>query len=128
MNFTVILGALAVGMLNFGDKPAFYSSFAFTVVAMLCMLYALYTYHWRARSIRRRGQSGFDDRVGPTLLAIILLLRCELRLLQSTIVGVVLLHLLLVPGTSFLTGGTRLLQQHLDPHRVRLNHMLLIIA
>lgn len=74
MNFTVILGALAVGMLNFGDRPAFYSSFAFTVVAMLCMLYALYTYHWRARSIRRRGQSGFDDQVGPTLLAIILLL------------------------------------------------------
>lgn len=30
-------------------------------------------------------------------LAIILLKKCELRLLQSTVVGVVILHLLLVP-------------------------------
>jgi len=38
------------------------------------MLYALFTYHWRAKSIRRRGQAGFDDRFGPTFLAIILVL------------------------------------------------------
>ena len=53
-------------------------------------------------------------------LAIILLLKCELRLLQSTIVGVILLHLLLIPGTGFLTGGVRILQQHLDAHSVQL--------
>jgi hypothetical protein len=74
LNFTVVLGALAIGMLNFGDRPAFISSFFFTFVAMATMVYALFTYHWRARSIRRRGQGGFDDRVGPTLLAIVLLL------------------------------------------------------
>ncbi|KLU92160.1 vacuolar transporter chaperone 1 [Magnaporthiopsis poae ATCC 64411] len=74
LNFTVVLGALAIGMLNFGDRPAFISSFFFTFVAMATMIYALATYHWRARSIRRRGQGGFDDRVGPTLLAIVLLL------------------------------------------------------
>lgn len=73
LNFTVILGALAVGMLNFGDRVAFISAF-FTGVAMLTMLYALATYHWRAKSIRMRGQTGFDDRFGPTFLAIILLL------------------------------------------------------
>ena len=61
-------------------------------------------------------------------LAIILLIRCELRLLHSTVVGVVLLHLLLVPGTSFLTGGSHHWQQKLDPHRARLNHMLLVAA
>jgi hypothetical protein len=38
------------------------------------MIYALITYHWRAKSIRMRGQAGFDDRFGPTFLAIILLL------------------------------------------------------
>jgi hypothetical protein len=38
------------------------------------MVYALFTYHWRAKSIRLRGQAGFDDRFGPTVLAIILLL------------------------------------------------------
>ncbi|RYP26581.1 hypothetical protein DL767_007979 [Monosporascus sp. MG133] len=74
LNFTVILGALAIGMLNFGDRPAFISAFLFTAVAMLTMIYALFTYHWRAKSIRVRGQAGFDDRFGPTVLAIILLL------------------------------------------------------
>lgn len=74
LNFTVILGALAIGMLNFGDRPAFISAFLFTGVAMLTMIYALVTYHWRAKSIRVRGQAGFDDRFGPTFLAIILLL------------------------------------------------------
>jgi hypothetical protein len=74
MNFTVILGALAMGMLNFGDQAAFISAFLFTAVAMATMLYALFTYHWRAKSIRIRGQAGFDDRLGPTLLALILLM------------------------------------------------------
>ncbi|KAI0521780.1 hypothetical protein F5B22DRAFT_501965 [Xylaria bambusicola] len=74
LNFTVILGALAIGMLNFGDRPAFISAFLFTGVGMLTMIYALFTYHWRARSIRVKGQAGFDDRFGPTVLAIILLL------------------------------------------------------
>jgi hypothetical protein len=40
---------------------------------MLAMLYALFTFHWRAASIRKRGQAGFDDRYGPTVLAIVLL-------------------------------------------------------
>ena len=74
MNFAVIIGALAVGMLNFGDRPAFISSFVFTAVAMLTLIYALATYHWRAKSIRMRGQWGFNDRFGPTFLAIILAL------------------------------------------------------
>jgi uncharacterized membrane protein YidH (DUF202 family) len=74
LNFTVILGALAIGMLNFGDRPAFISSFLFTGVALSTMIYALVTYHWRAKSIRVRGQAGFDDRFGPTLLTIVLLL------------------------------------------------------
>ncbi|PCD35423.1 hypothetical protein AU210_007993 [Fusarium oxysporum f. sp. radicis-cucumerinum] len=74
LNFTVILGALAIGMLNFGDRVAFISAFLFTGVAMLTMIYALVTYHWRAKSIRMKGQAGFDDRFGPTVLAIILLL------------------------------------------------------
>ena len=32
---------------------------------MAIMLYALYTYHWRAASIRRGGRGPYDDRVGP---------------------------------------------------------------
>ncbi|EIM84946.1 uncharacterized protein STEHIDRAFT_60432 [Stereum hirsutum FP-91666 SS1] len=58
-------------------------------------------------------------------LAIILLVKCELKLLQSTVVGVVLLHLLLIPGTTFLIGGARIIEQQLHHQRTQLNHTLL---
>ena len=35
-------------------------------------MYALVTFHWRAKSIRMRDQGGFDDRDGPTVLAVAL--------------------------------------------------------
>jgi len=73
LNFTVILGGLAVGLLNFGDSVGRISAALFTVVAMAAMIYALTTFHWRARSIRVRGQGGFDDRYGPSVLAVALL-------------------------------------------------------
>ncbi|KAF2794680.1 hypothetical protein K505DRAFT_374480 [Melanomma pulvis-pyrius CBS 109.77] len=72
LNFTVILGGLAIGLLNFGDKIGRISAGLFTAVAMAAMIYALTTFHWRARSIRQRGQGGFDDRLGPTVLTIAL--------------------------------------------------------
>lgn len=72
LNFTVILGGLAVGLLNFGDKIGQISAGLFTLVAMAAMAYALVTFHWRAKSIRQRGQGGFDDRFGPTVLTIAL--------------------------------------------------------
>jgi len=61
-------------------------------------------------------------------LAILLLTKCQLKLLQSTITGVVLLHLLLIPGVSFLTGGARVWEQDLHPHATQLNHGLLAIG
>jgi uncharacterized membrane protein YidH (DUF202 family) len=73
LNFTVILGGLAVGLLNFGDSVGRISAGLFTLVAMAAMIYALFTFHWRAKSIRVRGQGGFDDRIGPTVLAFALL-------------------------------------------------------
>jgi hypothetical protein len=39
---------------------------------MMAMVYALFTFHWRAKSIRMRGQGGFDDRLGPTILTLAL--------------------------------------------------------
>ncbi|EMD35865.1 hypothetical protein CERSUDRAFT_96090 [Gelatoporia subvermispora B] len=61
-------------------------------------------------------------------LAIILLAHCELRLLQSTITGVIILHLLLVPGTAFLTGGMQKWEQGLTEHTTQLNHSLLLLG
>ncbi|KAJ6539025.1 hypothetical protein B0H19DRAFT_960734 [Mycena capillaripes] len=59
------------------------------------------------------------------ILAICLLARCQLRLLQSTIVGVVLLRLLLVPACAFIAGGARVAAQELHPHLSELNQTLL---
>lgn len=61
-------------------------------------------------------------------LAILLLAKCELKLLQSTIVGVAILHLLLVPGAAFITGGARIWEQNLHPHLTQLNQTLLTIG
>ncbi|KAI0331539.1 hypothetical protein GY45DRAFT_1275661 [Cubamyces sp. BRFM 1775] len=61
-------------------------------------------------------------------LAFILLRRCHLRLLQSTIIGVVVLHLLLVQGTAFFIGGSQIVKQHLSKHHVSINPSLLMIG
>ncbi|RAL64384.1 hypothetical protein DID88_001860 [Monilinia fructigena] len=59
LNFTVILGALAIGMLNFGDRPAFISASIFTVISMLTMGYALGMSNWeRERELYHPFPSG----------------------------------------------------------------------
>ncbi|ORY95587.1 hypothetical protein BCR43DRAFT_525296 [Syncephalastrum racemosum] len=74
LNFTVVLGGLAMGLLNFGDRVARLSALFFTLIAMLSMLYALWTFQWRATKIRQRQAAPYDDRIGPTLLCAALLL------------------------------------------------------
>lgn len=61
-------------------------------------------------------------------LAIFLLLECQLRLVQATVIGVILLHALLVPGVSFLVGGARVLEQQLRPVHTQLNASLLFLG
>ncbi|KAF7776298.1 hypothetical protein Agabi119p4_4691 [Agaricus bisporus var. burnettii] len=61
-------------------------------------------------------------------LAVILLIKKDYRVLQSTIIGVILLHLLLVPGTAFITGGARVVSQDLNSHITELNHTLLLMG
>ena len=73
LNFTVILGSLGVGLLNFGDQIGRISSGLFTFIAMLNMVYALITYYWRAKAIRMRSSGPYDDRFGPTMLCFFLL-------------------------------------------------------
>lgn len=75
LNFSVLLGGLAIGLLNFSDRVGQISALLFTIVAMAGMVYALGVFHWRANRIRMRGGSqmsggfgGFDDRWGPTVL------------------------------------------------------------
>lgn len=105
LHFTVVLGGLAVGLLNFGDKVRDIHLTDLTLQLILCtaqvgkisaamfsvvgtfhrleflhesgahrlhsyaavsvMIYALWTYHWRAASIRQGGRGPYDDRFGP---------------------------------------------------------------
>ncbi|KAG9298222.1 hypothetical protein G9A89_002710 [Geosiphon pyriformis] len=74
LNFTVILGGLAVGLLNFGDKIGRIAAAMFTTISLMVMIYSLWTYHWRAQKIRKREPGPYDDRFGPTFLCGILLL------------------------------------------------------
>lgn len=63
------------------------------------------------------------------ILAILLLRRdCELKLLQSTIIGVILLQLLLVPGVMFLAGGTRIKHQELHLSQTQLNQSMMTMG
>jgi Ca2+:H+ antiporter len=62
------------------------------------------------------------------ILALYLLASWQLRLLQSSIIGVVVLRLLLIPGVSFIVGGARVATQELHPHITGLNHSLLTMG
>lgn len=73
LHFTVVLGGLAIGLLNFGDKIGQISAVIFTIIAMFVMLYSLYTFHWRANKIRNRLNASYDDRFGPSMLCVLLL-------------------------------------------------------
>ncbi|GHJ87341.1 hypothetical protein NliqN6_3743 [Naganishia liquefaciens] len=73
LHFAVVLGGLAVGLLNFGDKVGKISAALYTLVAMGVMVYALIIYQYRAKAIRTRSGAPYDDRLGPTILCICLL-------------------------------------------------------
>ncbi|KZW01404.1 hypothetical protein EXIGLDRAFT_830117 [Exidia glandulosa HHB12029] len=61
-------------------------------------------------------------------LAIGLLARDNYRLLQITVIGVVLLHVLLIPGVAFVTGGAQIIEQELHSGKTQLNHTLLTLG
>ncbi|OZJ03478.1 hypothetical protein BZG36_02740 [Bifiguratus adelaidae] len=70
LSFAVVLGGLAVSLLNFGDRISIIAAGMFTFVAMMGMMYSLLTYHWRVTKIRRRDSTLYDDRLGPTILCL----------------------------------------------------------
>lgn len=72
LHFCIVLGGLALGLLNFGDTVGQISGVIFTLVAMMFMIYALLLYQWRAHKIRTRDAGPYDDRFGPTILVIAL--------------------------------------------------------
>ncbi|KAN0120750.1 Sodium/calcium exchanger domain containing protein [Russula decolorans] len=62
------------------------------------------------------------------IVAIIALVKCELAVVHSSLVGSILSNLLLVLGMCFFTGGTRFSEQSLGIDVVQLNSSLLTLS
>ncbi|KAJ1836831.1 GTPase regulator Nrf1 [Coemansia sp. RSA 2703] len=73
LNFAIVLGSLALGLLNFGDSTGKIAGAVFTLIAMMVMVYALMLFQWRAERIRQRHAGPYDDRRGPTVLVLVLI-------------------------------------------------------
>jgi uncharacterized membrane protein YidH (DUF202 family) len=83
----IVLGAIAAGLLNFGDDIAIKAAFGFTFVAIAVVAYGMGMFLWRAAMIRKRRAVRYDDRLGPTVLCGLLLIATAtnfaMRLLSS---------------------------------------------
>ncbi|CAO3640392.1 unnamed protein product [Cunninghamella blakesleeana] len=72
MKFTILLGALAIGLLNFSDDVGRISAGMFTIFSMTVMLYALYLYHVRADRLEKSDSGEYSDTYGPAVMTIVL--------------------------------------------------------
>ncbi|KXS14634.1 vacuolar membrane protein [Gonapodya prolifera JEL478] len=68
LNFSVTLGGLSLGLLNFGDVTARVAGILFTLISLLVMLYATVIFRARATNIRARGAGPYDEVWGPTAI------------------------------------------------------------
>ncbi|KAJ2900498.1 hypothetical protein MKZ38_002403 [Zalerion maritima] len=73
LEWSIYIGSIATLLLNFGTRPtkaSFVASGAFTLLAVLSLLYSVLTYLRRSRAIRERRVIKYHDRWGPTALAV----------------------------------------------------------
>ncbi|PGH01045.1 hypothetical protein GX51_05482 [Blastomyces parvus] len=76
LEFSIILGSIAAALLNFGRDPVtLASSWAFTALACLSLIYSLLLYMWRVDKIRKRRdvKHVYHEKWGPTVLCVGLL-------------------------------------------------------
>jgi uncharacterized membrane protein YidH (DUF202 family) len=73
LKFTLMLGALAIGLLNFSDNVGQISAGMFTILAMSVMGYALYGYHDRANRLQKKELGDYSDKYGPAVLTIFMI-------------------------------------------------------
>ncbi|KAJ3031691.1 UNVERIFIED_CONTAM: hypothetical protein HDU68_001208 [Siphonaria sp. JEL0065] len=72
LHFCIVLGGLALGLLNFGDRVGQISGLVFTLVALTFMGYSVLTFQKRAEMIRRRDPGPYDDTTAPLVLCVVL--------------------------------------------------------
>ncbi|KAI9032647.1 VTC domain-containing protein [Phycomyces nitens] len=68
LQFTLLLGALALGLLNFSDHVGRVSATFFTAISIAVMLYALYNYHSRTTSVEKREVGDYSEKNAPAIL------------------------------------------------------------
>ncbi|KAJ3338457.1 vacuolar transporter chaperone [Gonapodya sp. JEL0774] len=68
LNFSITLGGLSLGLLNFGDFTARLAGIIFTLISLLVMIYATVIFRARATNIRMRGAGPYDEVYGPTAI------------------------------------------------------------
>ncbi|KAJ3041932.1 hypothetical protein HDV00_008441 [Rhizophlyctis rosea] len=75
MQLVLILGALAVGLVNYGDKMGQTAGVIFTVIAMSFMFYALLRFWERADRLQTKEKSiKFEDMIGALILVAVVFL------------------------------------------------------
>ncbi|KAF9111209.1 vacuolar transporter chaperone [Mortierella sp. AM989] len=73
LQFSVLLGSIALTLLNFGNHMTRISGAVLTVITLLAMVYALGIFHVRLTNIlSTRTDRQFHDRIGPTVLCVFL--------------------------------------------------------
>lgn len=74
LHFSIFLGGISTALVGLGHKTARFSGYLFTFVSVIFSFYALYTYLWRAKKIRRRDPGPYDDLMGPSVLVVVFLM------------------------------------------------------
>ncbi|KAG0650844.1 Vacuolar transporter chaperone 4 [Hyphodiscus hymeniophilus] len=75
LEFSIYIGTIAATLLNFGAKPtpmSFAAAGAFSIVAILSLLYSVGIYLYRSQAIRQRKAIKYHDKYGPSILCGIL--------------------------------------------------------
>jgi uncharacterized membrane protein YidH (DUF202 family) len=73
LQFTLLLGALSIGLLNFSDDVGRISAGIFTLLAMSVMGYALYGYHNRASRLLKKELGDYSDKYAPAVLTLFMI-------------------------------------------------------
>jgi uncharacterized membrane protein YidH (DUF202 family) len=84
LKFTLLLGALAIGLLNFSDNVGRISAVIFTSLSMSIMIYALYKYHDRANRVERNELGDFSDKYGPAVMTMFLVVAISINMFRKS--------------------------------------------
>lgn len=92
LRFTLLLGALSIGLLNFSDHIGRVSAVIFTVLAMIVMVYALFNFHSRANRIGRKDLGDFSDKYGPAVLTSFMVVAVSLNFYRKYLVALLIFY------------------------------------